>query len=442
MNNQEKAGFAFFALTVIATLVWLFVFPGDVEKGKTSASPDSVSPGSTTSLAQPPSEGDAPPASRPPKINPQKKSPVAGKTAAQKEKKNKLVLKPGAPPLPATLRKSLQPITPVSQSPSSTVQNSKINTRKETITAKGELSALPYDQLHEIIAATLKIINPEERKQQLRELGSMLAKDDTSVSFDILEQMENQEDMQTFVSAFLPALYAEVPGEALDWVGQITDEKLSLFSHNLIASQWVEQDIQAAYEWALQLEDSHARHEVLEVIGKTLAKEDPQSAMEWALQFDDETVRAKLVANTIATWSVQDMIGLANWTIRLPETEENNVIIARQFNLWTQFSPDKASQWAVKIDDHDLMTKAVTTVARFWARSNSKQAADWLLATNQIDSEKQIAALSSIVTDWAKQDPTATGNWVATVTDPEVKKILSPIIDGLAKSPETHHPPM
>ena len=259
------------------------------------------------------------------------------------------------------------------------------------------------------------------------------------------------------------------PGEALAAIDELPESQDKDTLRMTVLFTWVEEDQDAALQWAQQhtdrndylvptllrsmAEDSPLR--AMELAVATDAKErqlavmlamdvwvknDPHAAFEWVLSnqasLDDVSLAAKPLRG-IAETAPRQALALA---ARLDATRRR-LAISAILGQWAANDAPAAAAW-LDSSSGELESARVATIARAYARQHGEEAFDWVLAQapehqgdalntvtrelakrspqRTLDLARRIgepqlyaAAVRSIVSAWAGEDPQAARRWIA-----------------------------
>lgn len=146
-----------------------------------------------------------------------------------------------------------------------------------------------------------------------------------------------------------------------------------------VAQLWAATDFSAALDWAARLNPPADRDATLTEVCQQLAGRDPAEAVRIRSQFvTDETPNAGLQA-VLQRWAESDFSAALDWGLSRPAGEQRDQLIARVAYAQAQTSPfDAATLVTEKIPPGRVQTEAAIAVLNQWAAQDMTAAGQWV----------------------------------------------------------------
>jgi hypothetical protein len=229
------------------------------------------------------------------------------------------------------------------------------------------------------------------------------------------------------------------PADAIALIAMLTDASLRQAALRTLANTWQRTDVKATLAWADtldhddrqfvlravlinggndpkiaaqyfdQLENPNAQTRDLAIfqIERGLARTDPLTAFNWINQVTSGAELTKY-----ATDLFQQIAGPAAEVKQMAGGATQTSFIGGQNN------PAAAVDFLSAITDPAVRTAGIAEIAKDWGATDPAAAAQWAATLTGNDSTAATAALNSIVTTWAKDDPAGALAFVNNSSDP------------------------
>ncbi|MDG2166547.1 MAG: hypothetical protein P8L44_01300 [Opitutales bacterium] len=192
------------------------------------------------------------------------------------------------------------------------------------------------------------------------------------------------------IENFLIARYVnEDPQAAGQWALSQSDPETRNDAIGTIARSMAGDSPQDAALWAQAISDPEAQAEALRGTASGWAREDPQAAMEWAMNIEDQTVSSQATRTALGTWAREDPYSASDYVIEMEPGATKDQAASTLSQSLIREDPEMALLWAESISDPALQTKTLAPITEGWMKKNPEQATEWINASNLPDETKQ-----------------------------------------------------
>lgn len=175
-----------------------------------------------------------------------------------------------------------------------------------------------------------------------------------------------------------------------------------------LVERWAEQDADGALAWILTQPKSRSRGEMLGALANIVAQGAPQDALALAETLDG-TDRRHMAQAALQAWAQTDAPAAMR---ALEEATDLGLASDLRYALlaqWSNSDPNAAFEWAVaQKSSMENMHLAILPLQQIAAR-DPQQA---LRLAEKLSGRQQQAALASVVSTWAENDPHAAAAWL------------------------------
>lgn len=170
-----------------------------------------------------------------------------------------------------------------------------------------------------------------------------------------------------------------------------------------LASQWAQQDLDAARKWVESLPDGRTKEQAMSGIIGTLAQTDPVKA---ASVFGDSVVNnqnSHQVGMIVGEWIKTDQTAALAWLDSLDLRGDAQRNVHSQFlSNWVSEDPAAASRYALGIQDEKSREQAIGSLVGTWGNSDPQAAREWIMKS--LDGESKNRSLNSLIQNLTYQD--------------------------------------
>ena len=195
-----------------------------------------------------------------------------------------------------------------------------------------------------------------------------------------------------------------------------------------LIERWAEQDADDALAWVLAQPESRARAEMLGALAGGIAQRSPQEALALAETLDG-AARRQVAQAALQAWAQTDAPAAMS---ALEELDDIGLSNDARFSIlaqWSTSDPRAAFAWALtQRSSMDNMHLAVLPLQRI-AMDDPAEA---LRLAEELDGMRKQAALGSIVSTWADNDPEAAAAWLESA-DGDMPQALSAVAFAFAQ---------
>ena len=196
----------------------------------------------------------------------------------------------------------------------------------------------------------------------------------------------------------------------------------------MVLEEWVASNPVGAINWLSALPPTKDKEQWLNTSFAYIGFWDPTNALAMCTALDaSQAFKGRLRATILARWAERDGPGAAAALLNmsgLPPAVYGDVASA-----WAVQDPKLALAWAASLTSTQARNIATRRAAEAWGGVDGQAAADYFLA--QSADTRQTAILSSLLSRWASDDPSAVMSWVANLPDAAARARLLP---GLASA--------
>jgi hypothetical protein len=229
------------------------------------------------------------------------------------------------------------------------------------------------------------------------------------------------------------------PADAIALIALLTDPAQRQAALRTLANEWERTDIKATLAWADTLEHDDKQF----VLGAVLINfgSDPQIAAQYFNQLENPNAQTR----TLAIYQIErglartDPMAALGWIKQVATGDELTKYTTDLFQqlagpeaevtkmaggatmvsaIGGQDNPAAAVDLLSKITDPTVRSAGIAEIAKDWGATDPAAAAQWAATLTGNDSTAATAALNSIVTTWAKNDPVGALAFVNGSSDP------------------------
>lgn len=195
---------------------------------------------------------------------------------------------------------------------------------------------------------------------------------------------------------------------------------------NFLINRFVNENPQAATQWAMSLTDSKTRSEAIASTARSLATSDPGQASLWAQSISDPETQAEAMRGTASGWAREDPVAAMNWALSLDDTTIANDATKSALSLWAREDPYGASDYVINMDEGVTKDNAAATLTQNLVSQDPEMAMLW--AESISDPVIQTQTLAPITQGWLKKNPEEATNWINSSGLPDQTKqaLLNP----------------
>ncbi|MFP6897937.1 MAG: hypothetical protein VCA38_15140 [Roseibacillus sp.] len=188
------------------------------------------------------------------------------------------------------------------------------------------------------------------------------------------------------------------------------------FYMSTIASEMLEEGIDAAKNWVDTITDPDLKGGALSRVAESAIRDDLPSAVEWVTQYAGEESAARAVSRVASEWAEDDPQAVLTWADSLPDSAKAEAY-GEAFEEWTRQDATAAGQYLTNMQPSPARDSAVEEFATTLARKEPTTAIQW--AATIADPESRTQTLTRVARDWYFQDQAAATTWLETSGLPE-----------------------
>ncbi len=324
------------------------------------------------------------------------------------------------------------------------------------------------------IAKLSLIKGTSNRQQALQGIATALVASDPKRALDMLYGMPPGQSRTSMLASITSAWMSRDSDSAIAWIDnlpaadkskavqngiwQLAQENpakaaalLSSFpannqtSHQFsqLASQWAQQDLEAAQKWVESLPAGRTREQAMSGIIGTMAQTDPVKAAAILGGVVVTNQNSHQVGMVVGEWIKTDQTAALAWLDSLDLRGSARMNVQSQImHSWVNEDAPAASRYAMGIQDEKSRQQAISTLISAWGSNDPVAARDWIMNSLEGDSKNQ--SLNSLIQSLSYQDHATALQYYQEVTAnlaPEaIEKTFGSTASRIASSWVQHDP--
>ena len=190
---------------------------------------------------------------------------------------------------------------------------------------------------------------------------------------------------------------------------------------NFLINRYVNDNPQAAAQWALSQPDPGVRNDAVGSIARSLANDSPEEAAQWAESISDPVAKAEALQGTASGWARENPQAALDWAFNIEDPDTSNEAVESALSTWVRADPFSASDYVINMDAGTDKDHAAATLSSNMVRQDPEMAALW--AESISDPQLQTETATRAVNRWMQQDPTAATEWIESSSLAEDTKV-------------------
>ena len=228
---------------------------------------------------------------------------------------------------------------------------------------------------------------------------------------DAAYQWARQQPVLDLVPTLLMLMADDAPLKAIE-LAMATDAKDRQMAVTQVIGAWAEDDPRAAFEWILSNQSSLQDVALAAKPLGRIAETAPRQALALAERLD-KTGRRLAMSTILEQWAASDAPAAAAW-LDSSRGESDGKRVATIAAAYAQQRGEEAFDWVLaQAPEHQ--GDAMAQVTRELAKGSAQRTLD--LVRRIDDPQLYAAAVGSIVSAWASEDPRAARRWIAANAD-------------------------
>ena len=193
-----------------------------------------------------------------------------------------------------------------------------------------------------------------------------------------------------------------------------------------LINRFVNDDRQAATQWALSQYDPAVREEAVSSVARSMAGDDPQDALLWAQSLPDPESQTEALKGTVSGWVRENPVEAVEWAMDQENPYTSDEVVQSALNTWVRMDPYGAGEYVIEMETSDTRNSAAASLSQGLTRRDPEMAALW--AETITDPKLQAKTAQSVYNSWTERRPEAASAWVQSSSLPEKtkKNILNP----------------
>jgi hypothetical protein len=192
---------------------------------------------------------------------------------------------------------------------------------------------------------------------------------------------------------------------------------------NFLINQYVNEDPQAAAQWALSQSDPEVRNDAIGSIARSMAGSSPEDAALWAQAISDPEAQAIALRGTASGWVREDPNAAMDWALSIEDSGTSSQATKSALSTWAREDPYSASDYVIDMEAGPEKDAAAATLTQNIVRQDPEMALLW--AESISDPSLQVETLGPITDGWMQKNPEEATEWITSSNlDEETKKTL------------------
>ena len=181
-------------------------------------------------------------------------------------------------------------------------------------------------------------------------------------------------------------LRTDKPAQAAHWADSLAEGHVRNLALRRVADRYVDEDLQAAAEWATQYPDNAG---VIAEVGENWAHRDPQAALEWLTTLPEGKGQDAGMHQALREWTDEDPVAASEYLATMPASPAKDAAIMGFANRLAYEDPAAAIAWAETIATSEGRNTALAVVGRNWASKDPQAAAAWAASSGLPENVQQ-----------------------------------------------------
>lgn len=198
-------------------------------------------------------------------------------------------------------------------------------------------------------------------------------------------------------------LVQEDPGKAATLLSSLPANNQTVHQFSNLASQWAQQDLDAAQRWVESLPAGRTREQAMNGIIGTSAQTDPAKAagiLGGAVVTNQNSYQVGMV---VGEWIKTDQTAALAWLDSLDLRGDAQRNVHSQFlQNWVNEDAPAASRYALGIQDEKSRQQAINSLVGAWGNNDPVAARDWIM--NSLEGDAKNRSLNSLIQNLTHQD--------------------------------------
>lgn len=192
---------------------------------------------------------------------------------------------------------------------------------------------------------------------------------------------------------------------------------------NFLINRYVNENSQAATQWALSQSDPEKRNDAIGTVARSLANDSPEEAILWAQSLADPEAQAQAVRGAALGWAREYPLAAMDWALGMEDSDTSDQATRIALSTWAREDPYNASEYVIGMEAGPDKDQAASTMAQNLMRQDPEMALLW--AESITDPSLQAETLAPITQDWLQKDAAQVTEWIENSSlSEEVKKQL------------------
>ncbi|MCZ6671811.1 MAG: hypothetical protein O7C75_02615 [Verrucomicrobia bacterium] len=195
---------------------------------------------------------------------------------------------------------------------------------------------------------------------------------------------------------------------------------------NFLINRFVNEDPQAATQWAMSQTDPEVRNDAIASTARSLANSNPEDAALWAESISDPDAQAEALRGTASGWAREDPEAALDWARSIEDSSTSNQAVTSALSTWAREDPYSASDYVINMEAGADKDSAAATLSKNLVRQDPEMALLW--AESISDPGLQMETISPLTDGWMRKDPVKATEWIqsSSLSEETKQALLTP----------------
>jgi len=253
-----------------------------------------------------------------------------------------------------------------------------------------------------------ELLQAEQREKTFLRIAQRWCGTDPAAATDWALNLEPSPVREEIIRSMAERLVSKVPSTAGKLIAALDGPDRRNLLHKL-ALEWGTQDFGTALAWARELPEGADKAQYLMHLGYQWERQDVREALRFAEALPEG--QDDLVVSLATRWVKRDAQAAADWAASLPEGSRRDKIIASLTAAWATQDLAAASQFVMGLPSGTAQQEATISVISAWSAIDPVSAAQWV---EQLpDGRLRDYAAENVAFHWSQSDAAQAAAWLA-----------------------------
>ncbi len=211
------------------------------------------------------------------------------------------------------------------------------------------------------------------------------------------------------VNSLVNSLAKRDPLRALSILQELPSENRGVYSYQNVFGAWAQTDAQSAAAKAMDLPKGANRDGAIRAVASNWAQNSPADAFAWARDISEKSQQSQAMQMVISQWASLDAQGARTAALALPAGDLRNNAVATLIGQIAGRNPDDAKALLEELPEGSARSNGASALVNALANTDPKAAAE--LVTQFPTDRKKGDAVTNVAMRYARSDTTAALAW-------------------------------